>query len=542
MIDRAERLFDVYPDSVITTLDSIPLPEEMSLRLVARWCMLYARAADKIEGDMPYTHQLEIALKYYQKKKMRKEEADLGLYLGRSYVDDHEYEKAMMIYSDALEVALAIKDYNRAGYICSYMGDLYEVDLRYMLAAEKYEESGKYFQLARNNVSYVRAFVNEAHSYSIADSSYLALASLKQAERVMDSLNVEEVRSYVYNGLGNIYNDLGDYDLAESYILQCIELDLEEVASNYLSLVDIEEKRGNLEKAERYLRKASEVSTDNELAPITITYYNYVINKKQDNLKNALNFYEKYVAIEDSFINVSKSVDIYDAEQKYERLKLHNKNVELVLENQKIYLFVLLLLFCISLLVIFYLMVLRRKNRSLLKQQEEINDLNQNIYHLSVELRGKEELLKSQEDSLHLAEEELAAYENIKKEVEDLRHRLIKLREIKILNSSLSQKIEKMSQTVWSKASQAVIDEKMWIDIEVLMVEVYPDIVKALRDANLSSSEIHLCFLTLFKLDTKAMSILLNIMPTSVDKTRLRVRKKLHWEGKQDFYESLIHI
>ena len=542
LINQAERLFDAYPDSVITTLDSIPLPEEMSPRLVARWCMLYARAADKIEDEMPYTNQLEIALKYYQKKKMREEEAEIGLYLGRSYVEDKEYEKAMRAYSDALEVALAIKDYNRAGYICSYMGDLYEVDLRYILAAEKYKESGKYFHLANNTTSYVRAFVNEAHSYSIADSSYLALASLKQAEMVMDSLNVEEVRSYVYNGLGNIYNDLGDYDLAEYYILRCIELDLEDVASDYLVLVDIEEKRGNIEKAEQYLRKASEVSTDNELVLITITYYNYVMNKKQDNLKNALNFYEKYVATEDSLINVSKSVDIYDAEQKYERLKLHNKNVELVLENQKIYLFILLLLFAIALLVIFYLMTLRRKNRSLLKQQEEINDLNQNIYHLSIELREKEEQLKLQENSLHLAKEELVSYESTKKEVEDLRYRLINLREIKIQNSSLTQKIKRMSQTVWSKASQAVIDEKMWIDIEVLMVEVYPDIVKALRDADLSFSEMHLCFLTLFKLDTKAMSTLLNIIPTSVDKTRLRVRKKLHREGKQDFYESLIHI
>lgn len=30
LINQAERLFDAYPDSVITTLDSIPLPEEMS--------------------------------------------------------------------------------------------------------------------------------------------------------------------------------------------------------------------------------------------------------------------------------------------------------------------------------------------------------------------------------------------------------------------------------------------------------------------------------------------------------------------------------
>lgn len=541
LINQAERLFDAYPDSVITTLDSIPLPEEMSPRLIARWCMLYARAADKIEDEMPYTNQLEIALKYYQKKKMREEEAEIGLYLGRSYVEDKEYEKAMRAYSDALEVALAIKDYNRAGYICSYMGDLYEVDLRYILAAEKYKESGKYFHLANNTTSYVRAFVNEAHSYSIADSSYLALASLKQAEMVMDSLNVEEVRSYVYNGLSNIYNNLGDYDLAEYYILRCIELDPEEIASDYLVLTDISLKCMDMEKAEYYLKKAN-IFTNNELVLPTIVYYNYKIKKEQGDFEIALSFHEQYVAIEDSLINVGKSVDIYDADQKYERLKLHNENIELVLKNQKSYLFILLLLFAIALLVIFYLMTLRRKNRSLLKQQEEINDLNQNIYHLSIELREKEEQLKLQENSLHLAKEELVSYENIKKEVEDLRHRLINLREIKILNSSLAQKIKRMSQTVWSKASQAVIDEKMWIDIEVLMVEVYPDIVKALRDADLSFSEMHLCFLTLFKLDTKVMSTLLNIIPTSVDKTRLRVRKKLHWEGKQDFYESLIHI
>ena len=293
LINQAERLFDAYPDSVITTLDSIPLPEEMSPRLIARWCMLYARAADKIEDEMPYTNQLEIALKYYQKKKMREEEAEIGLYLGRSYVEDKEYEKAMRTYSDALKVALAIKDYNRAGYICSYMGDLYEVDLRYILAAEKYKESGKYFHLANNTTSYVRAFVNEGRSYMSVDSNYLALASLKQAEVIMDSLNVENVKTYVYNGLGNIYNDLGDYDLAEYYILRCIELDPEEVASDYLSLVDIEKKRGNLEKAEQYLRKASDVPADNELVPITIAYYNYVIKKKQDDLKNALDFFEK---------------------------------------------------------------------------------------------------------------------------------------------------------------------------------------------------------------------------------------------------------
>lgn len=450
LIDQAERLFDAYPDSSITVLDSIPLPEEMSPRLVARWCMLYARAADKIEDEMPYTNQLEIALTYYQTKKMREEEAEIGLYLGRSYVEDKQYEKAILAYSDALEVALAIKSYNRAGYISSYMGDLYELDNRYILAAEKFKESGRYFQLATNTKSYLRAFVNEARSYSIADSNYLALASLKQAEIVLDSLHIEEVRSYVYNGLGNVYIALGEYELAEKYILDAIKLDSNEAASGYLQLVYIEQKRRNLDRAEFYLQKASEIPTDNEFVPVTIAYHAYQLKKERNDYKSALFFYEQCVAVEDSFVNVSKSINIYDTEQKYEHLKLHNENVRLLLKSQRNYTFVLILLFVCALLTIIYLIMIRRKNYSILIKQQKINDLSRSISQLHMELQGKKyELHKLQNtikeigmsDSPQGSSNEIfTVYEKVKEEVEDLRSRLIHLKEVRILQSTLAKK------------------------------------------------------------------------------------------------------
>lgn len=497
LINQAERLFDAYPDSVITTLDSIPLPEEMSPRLIARWCMLYARAADKIEDEMPYTNQLEIALKYYQKKKMREEEAEIGLYLGRSYVEDKEYEKAMRAYSDALEVALAIKNYNRAGYICSYMD---------------------------------------------VDSNYLALTILKRAEVIIDSLRVDEVRNYVYNGLGNIFNVLEKYDLAEKYLLKSIKEDSSDTASDYLTLSDLEQKRGNLEQAENYLQKANSVSIDNDFVPATIAYHYYKINKERDDYKRALSFYEEYVAAEDSLMNISKSVDIYDTEQKYEHLKLHNENIRLLLKGQRNYTFILILLFLCALLIIVYLATIRRKNRSLLKQQEKINTLNQSIYQLYAELRRKSDELIQLQNTQYSSVKMQVEYENVQKEVDSLRSRLFELRESKILNSNLAKKIKKISQTVQPNHSEAPVSEKMWIDIEVLMMEVYPSVIKVLKDAGLSPSEMHLCFLTLFKLDSTAISILLNIIPTSVDRTRLRVRKKLNWEGKQGLYESLVNI
>lgn len=71
--------------------------------------------------------------------------------------------------------------------------------------------------------SYVRSFVNEGRSYMDVDSNYLALTILKRAEVIIDSLRVDEVRNYVYNGLGNIFNVLEKYDLAEKYLLKSIK-------------------------------------------------------------------------------------------------------------------------------------------------------------------------------------------------------------------------------------------------------------------------------------------------------------------------------
>lgn len=42
LIDRAETLSVNYPDSAYILLDSIVMPEIMSDKLLARWCMLHA--------------------------------------------------------------------------------------------------------------------------------------------------------------------------------------------------------------------------------------------------------------------------------------------------------------------------------------------------------------------------------------------------------------------------------------------------------------------------------------------------------------------
>lgn len=136
IVYRAGLQFEARPDSVLQILDSISLPEEMSLPLATEWSMLYARSADKIGKTMPYVSQMQVAVNYYKDKKRWAELSEAYLYLGRSYVEDRAFDKALQAYNNGLTAALQCKDYNRAGYICSYWGSLYEIDNNYSQAIE----------------------------------------------------------------------------------------------------------------------------------------------------------------------------------------------------------------------------------------------------------------------------------------------------------------------------------------------------------------------------------------------------------------------
>ena len=52
----------------------------------------------------------------------------------------------MKAYLQALDIALRCQDYNQAGYICSYMGDLYHFDGDYLLGKDKYKKRNSTFE------------------------------------------------------------------------------------------------------------------------------------------------------------------------------------------------------------------------------------------------------------------------------------------------------------------------------------------------------------------------------------------------------------
>ena len=553
LINQAERLFDAYPDSVITTLDSIPLPEEMSPRLIARWCMLYARAADKIEDEMPYTNQLEIALKYYQKKKMREEEAEIGLYLGRSYVEDKDNELAMKAYLQALDIALRCHDYNQAGYICSYMGDLYHFDGDYLLGKDKYKKAEQYFRKVGNMRSAAFALRDVGRMYVFADSSEVGLRYLLEADTIIAELEDSSDIGYISNGIGNVYSVLGNIELAKQYLWKSINVSELDNAPDYSALAGVYIEEGDFKNARLCLEQANIIPTLNENTHISIIYNYYELEKAEGNIENALTYLEQYNEAADSILALQNKANIVKTEKEYNHLKISLANTQLKVDKQ--WTFILLvtsITVCLLLLFVYQLQMnkknkriyvqqidIEQKNIELLKLQNSLNIKQLELQDLFDKLSKKDELLNISDSRAKLEER----YERTKQEEKSIIQRIAEQRNNLFLSSMIARKVIKLSQKVIPGTTKSPLSEKYWRDIITQANEVYPSLEKKFSEFNMTLADLRYCYLVLFHLDTISEAILLNIQPDSVNKRRQRVRQKLGIIGEElDLYTYIINM
>ena len=238
-MDRAEILLEANPDSAYILLNEVKTPDRLNERQFARWCMLYCRAADKLFKDMLYTEQLDRALAWYKNHGTAEQRAWMGLYLGRSYVKDKLFIPATMAYSDALGLAKEKHLYDVAGYICSYMADLYTYTGQRSEERRKFEEAAEFFKQAGNERSYAFALRDVAKTWAFDDSLSLALHYMLIADSVITRFQDLRGISSISNGLGNIYDLMGDVEKARAYYSRSLSSDTMDQVPSYLALSDL---------------------------------------------------------------------------------------------------------------------------------------------------------------------------------------------------------------------------------------------------------------------------------------------------------------
>ena len=536
LIDRAESLLKSDPDSSHILLDSIAVPDNLSDKLLARWCMLSGKVADTLYTDLPYVQQLLRAQAYYKSHGTKQEQAKIGLYLGRSYVEDKENEKAMKVYLQALDIALRSEDYNQVGYICSYMGDLYDFEGNYLLGKDKYKEAESYFRKAGNMRSSAFALRDVGRMYAFSDSLDIALIFLLKADTIIVEVGDSSDIGTIYNGIGNIYNMLGNKELAKLYLWKNVNMSDFDDAPSYRTLAGIYIEEGDFKNARICLEKAS-VPSFNDMTRFSVLYGYSLLEKAEGNWEKAWFYLDEYNSASDSILTIRNRENIIKIEKEYEHLKISLENMRLKSDKQKYFIYWVISVSILLILLWVFQIRIDRKNKRLLKQDIDLSNKSNELFRLRDNLRNKQDRLEALSIQLSEKNEKLneldsrekleKEYEQIKKEEETLVLRIAERRKDLFLSSAIAKKVIKLSQKVVPGATKSPLSEKDWQNIITQVNEVYPFLADRLAAFNLSAAELRYCYLSLLGLDSIGESILLHIQPDSVNKRRQRVRQRL---------------
>lgn len=533
-LDEIEKIIEVNPDSASNILKSIPSPEELDNRTYARWCMLSGKVTDKIFNDLLPTYQFERAYGWYSSHGTPDEQAQILIYLGRSYFAEGDYNKAMSIYTNALDIAEKNKLNNLTGYTYCYIGDLYREKFMLTEAIKKYEIAAKYFKKENNTNSYACALRDVGREYACMDSLSLALNILTIADSVASNTKDAEVTASINNALGNIYVMQGEYDKAEKYLLKAL-LTGRDKMPDYVALIDLYTTTDSIDKAKELLSKMPQ---DDPQYTCSINYLYYQIHNAERNYKEALAYLEEYVDMVDSIVYADSQSKILNIESKYNHLKISLEVDRLKIKQQSYIIFSVICISCLLLIMIVYLLYRKQAKEKIHRQQDELNRIKTDLTYISLELEEKKKLLdtfKEKDDNYNNIEEEIALLTSNYKE---LQHKSLE-------NSPTFKELVRLAKQNKPRNDKPLITDKQWKLIADEITYIYPNLSKYLYSLcpNLSEQDFLYCCLCMCGFDTNTEAKLLNIASDSVRKKRLRLREKLNIALLNDnatLYEYLI--
>lgn len=532
-LGEIEYLIESSPDSALNLSKKMQSLEKLSNRTFAYSCMLSGKIADKFKNKLPQSDQLEKAKLWYLSYGMPDEQVQIHIYLGRSYETDGLYDKAMSIYTNAIEIAQENDLDNFTGYIYSYMGDLYGKRAMQIQAINKYKEASKYFKKEKNTNSYVCALRDMGREYARMDSIECALQILSKADSISNFLNNNNIKSSITNSLGNIHLLQQDYDKAKVCFSKAIASGQNKLP-NYVALIQLYIITDSIQKAKELLEN---IPHDNPEYTYSIKNLYYQIYSSERNYKEALSNLEEYTQILDSIAFANNQQKILDIESRYNHLKNQKEINDLKIKQQN-YIIILIIFILISLLMtLVYILYHNRVQERIEKQQTELNKIKIELLNSSLELEKKKRLLATFKEKNNI-------YTKMQEEINSLSANYRKLQNKLLSESSLYNELKSFSNQNIPSSKKTFLTNARWKQITAEITAIYPNFYLYINRLcpDITEQDWQYCCFYMFGFDTNAEARLLNITPNSVRTKHLRLRQKLNiiLPSKTTLYEYLI--
>ncbi|TGY68720.1 tetratricopeptide repeat protein [Phocaeicola sartorii] len=519
LLQSVEELIPMYADSASTLLDSIKAPDELGNKDFAHWCMLRGKATDETATGLLPIYQWQRAQKWFMKHGTAEEQAQIALYLGRAYVEDGEYDKAMKIYAEALQLAKEHQAYNVAGYICAYMADLYGFRDIISERLEKREEACEFFKKAENYKSYAYALKDLACECTLTDSFNCTIPLLQKADSISQLIPNKDLIAAVANAFGLVYKMQGKYKDAEKHHLKAIETGSEESYKDSVALLHIYIKDNQLAKAHEII----ESTTKKKDICYNINEAYYLLCKAEGKYKEALHYKEICSDILDSLTLAQNETKVLEIEKKYNNAKIREENELLKIAQQRDMIIIIITISLLLLCAAGYIIYWQRNKTTLYRKQAEIDKMRIEHLHLSMELEEKKQVLQTAMAEQNHKAEELQA------EIDIISTRYQQLQQQRLESSIIGKRIATLAKKNKLEDHQTISNDKAWHPITSEIDKIYPRFYSLLKDTfhpTLTVQEFLYCYLHVFGFDGNDEAKLLGVNPDTVRMKRSRINQK----------------
>ena len=251
-------------------------------------------------------------------------------------------------------------DYPLAGYLSSYLADLYLQKELFDLALEKYNEAAGFHARSGNRRSQALALRDAVYCYLEKGWTAEALSILQKADSIARSTNDPITINAISSDFGVVYCQMKRMNEAETYLLT--HMNTNDPWPTYLALADVYIKKKEYGKAREYAEKAMSESTKGDVLRLQ-----YLIEKAEGNPGKAIDYLEQYKAYIDSSCAEQNKINVYEVEQRYDKSQLENENIRLHIAILYRTLAIVIISICAA---IGLLLFRRAKNRRIRRQQE----------------------------------------------------------------------------------------------------------------------------------------------------------------------------
>ena len=562
---HAESVMFDHPDSALHILEAMPMPSaRRDKENHALWCLLVTQAQVKQIIKISSDSLVRIAYDYYKPTDNARRKAMSALYMGNINYNLGNIEEAMQYYLEGKTEVEKTNDYKTGYLIMSSLGKLYLYrdfeEYAFDACSKAYDyavkDSNKRYQMG--SLQYL------ARCYCLLDKLPAAIETYQKCMEIALELGLENDEYYygVQHETALVYTNSCEYEKSLS-ILRPFPAKYRSnslIGKNLFSL-------GKLDSAFYYLNKA--LNTDNVYTKESVYRYLYRLcdnSKYQQYLKT---YCDSLLFYTDSVMSLDKGKEIIAYKEKYDHQKLITEQQRLKLEKadaqRMLFIITICLIVVIAVVAYFYQKRLVRKETTIRKQSEQLQDYmlqlheyetrlmqnNRYMEELQEQITGQEvnaediESYREQIDSLQSENSRLS--ENIAtlqqhiaeytSKLDKVRRDTEKFRSISEENLNLKQRERMLADYVVDndrlvkelREKCRVLDDIEWETLEQMCESTYGNLVSRMQSIcpTLTKQELHLCILIKLRFSNTQMSEIFGVSVSSVSQKKFRLKKHL---------------